>query len=328
MLMRICLITTLNLCIVLSCQLPNANRAFNESSTENFTIAFGSCNHQWDEQPLWDIIAAKEPDLWIWTGDIIYADTEDMNKLSLDYKEQKGNPDYSKFIEGTSVIGIWDDHDYGVNNGGKEYPKRDSSKLSLFNFLEVPADNPAWKRQGAYQTYIYPQSNLIVKVILLDARYFRDARGKVDGTILGEDQWTWLERELSKNEADVHIVASGIQVIPEDHKYEKWSNIGHDRERLLKALTTVKNPILISGDRHLAEISRLIVNDKEIIEITSSGMTHAYTSFTQESNRHRIGEVFSDINFGLIEVQKSNNTINWKAEIADRHGAVQLHLNR
>ncbi len=35
------------------------------------TIAFGSCNKQYEPQPLWKIIVQNEPDLWIGLGDNI-----------------------------------------------------------------------------------------------------------------------------------------------------------------------------------------------------------------------------------------------------------------
>ena len=136
------------------------------------------------------------------------------------------------------------------------------------------------------------------------------------------------KKELAKNEADVHILISGIQIIPEEHPYEKWSNIGRDRERLLKSIAGIKNPILISGDRHLAEISRLMVNDQEIIEITSSGLTHAYTSFSEEANKYRIGDVFADINFGLIQIEKSRENISWTGQILDDSGGLKLSITQ
>ena len=62
------------------------------------TIAFGSCNHVNDPQPLWNKIAKAKPDLWIWTGDIIYGDTEDMSVLQGKYKKQLSNPEYNEFM--------------------------------------------------------------------------------------------------------------------------------------------------------------------------------------------------------------------------------------
>ena len=39
-------------------------------------IAFGSCAKHWQPQPIWDAIIEKEPDLFLFLGDNIYADTD------------------------------------------------------------------------------------------------------------------------------------------------------------------------------------------------------------------------------------------------------------
>jgi len=71
-----------------------------ETSAENYdyVIAFGSCNRQDEDQPLWDAILEENPDLFLWGGDNIYADTDDMEELAADYQIQKNQPDYQKLI--------------------------------------------------------------------------------------------------------------------------------------------------------------------------------------------------------------------------------------
>ena len=56
-------------------------------------ITFGSCNKVQMPQTMWSGIAANNPDLWIWLGDIIYADTTDMQALAAHYKRLKTNPE-------------------------------------------------------------------------------------------------------------------------------------------------------------------------------------------------------------------------------------------
>ena len=57
-------------------------------------IAFGSCAKQSKEQPIWDAINAAEPDLFVFLGDNIYADTRDpkvmADKISLAMKTGAG----------------------------------------------------------------------------------------------------------------------------------------------------------------------------------------------------------------------------------------------
>ncbi|NJO02630.1 MAG: alkaline phosphatase family protein, partial [Bacteroidia bacterium] len=116
-------------------------------------ISFGSCNRHNAPQPLWGPIVENNPDLWIWLGDNIYGDTEDMDTLKAKYDAQKSRPEYQALLKTTPVVGIWDDHDYGVNDGGREYSRRVESQQLMLNFLDVPGDAPQRSQMGAYAAY-------------------------------------------------------------------------------------------------------------------------------------------------------------------------------
>ena len=285
-------------------------------------IAVGSCNRHDLPQPLWDDILAQKPTAWIWLGDIIYGDSKNMDVIRKKYEAQSSITDYAKLVESTSIYGIWDDHDYGKNNAGKEFEKKAETRDLLFDFLSVPLDNSSWSREGAYQSYTIENAGIKIKLILLDCRYFRDEAKIVNGKyeklegydILGENQWSWLEQELSLNDADIHLIANGIQVIPEDHKYEKWANFPTSRKRLFDLLSQhlPNTPILLSGDRHISEVSaiNLAGYTEPLYEITSSGLTHPYARFPGEDNQHRIGEVIHVKNYGLFNIKKTKaNTL-------------------
>ena len=81
----------------------------------DFTIAFGSCNRQNTENILWEEIIKNKPNLWIWGGDNIYADTHDMNELRADYNALKNQKGYLDLVNNIPVMATWDDHDYGKN---------------------------------------------------------------------------------------------------------------------------------------------------------------------------------------------------------------------
>ncbi|MEL7002566.1 MAG: alkaline phosphatase D family protein [Bacteroidota bacterium] len=279
-------------------------------------IAIGSCSRESNPDQLWKEIKKDKADLFIWTGDIIYGDTHDMNELAKKYQIQKSRKTYQSMLKKVPVIGIWDDHDYGINDGGKGFSKKTESKAELMKFLDVPKDNPVWSHEGAYNAYTFGKENKKVKIILLDARYFRDTVMRqaeprkyipnTEGDILGEAQWLWLENELSDSDADLHILASGIQVIAEDHIYEKWSNLPKARKRLLDLLerTKPKNAFIISGDRHISEISKLELTGLKypLFDFTSSGLTHTWSNSGEEYNRHRVGDLVIQKSYGLIQI--------------------------
>jgi alkaline phosphatase D len=284
------------------------------------TIAFGSCNQQKNSQDYWPTIGAHKPDVWLWLGDIVYSDTDDMVRMKADYDQQKNAPEYAEFLRKTpQVFGVWDDHDYGLNDGGKEWTHKDEAKEQLLDFLDITAEHPVRKHTGAYQSYTVGEGDHSVKIILLDTRYFRDAvvpptqkghrYGKNEtGDVLGGEQWDWLEKELTDSPAAAHVIASSIQVLPQEHGFEKWENFPAARRRLLALLAATKPnmPLLLSGDRHLAEISEVKEGNYPIYEITASGLTHSYEA-ADEPNSYRISSLIGAKNYGLLHYV-------WKAD--------------
>lgn len=280
-------------------------------------IAFGSCNDLTKPPFMFDAIAANNPDIWVWLGDIVYANTTDPKKLAATYKQLKTSTEYKKLTAKTPVIGIYDDHDYGANDAGKGLPNKKHSKKILLDFLGAPKSAPVRSREGAYQSYTFGKGAQRVKFIVLDTRYFRDTllkdeTGKsryhpnMDGDMLGEAQWKWLENELRTSTANLNILCSSIQVISNEHPHEKWGNFPNCRKRLLNLIvqTKPKNLLIISGDRHMAEISKMDLQGLPypLFDFTSSGLTHI-RSGTSEANKFRVGPMLVEKNFGLLKVR-------------------------
>lgn len=288
-------------------------------------IALGSCNRQDLPQPMWDVIADQDPDLYIWMGDNIYGDSRDMAVLKAKYDQQFHQPEYADFREDTPIIGTWDDHDYGENDSGNWYPPRAESRDLALSFFEVPKSDPRWTREGLYGSYDFGPAGQKVRVILIDDRYFASQARQPDSELLGEAQWSWLQEQLLTSDAQINLIVSGIQVLPEDHKYEKWANFPTSRERLLTFIQDNRIPgvIFASGDRHIHELS--LKNDGEtpypLLELTSSGMTHSWgPRFPGEMNRYRTGPVYVEKAFGLLTIDWETGAIT--AQIINQNSDV------
>lgn len=292
-------------------------------------IAFGSCNRQNLTQPLWTTISNAKPDLWIWSGDCVYVDSPNENVIIRKFDLQYDNENYSVFREEIPIIGTWDDHDFGENNSGKWFQSKSITQAKFLDFLDEPAASQRRKQQGVYTSYAFGSTGKQVKILLLDNRYNADIPGpKAD--LLGEDQWQWLETELANSQAQVHLIVSGTQVLHEEHRYEKWANFPKSRKRLLKLIRDSQAPgvIFISGDRHIHEIA--VKNDSEtpypLYEVTSSGLTHSYSSFPGEPNKYRIGKVFSDKGFGMMEIDWAGKTPSVHLQVRDEWNEVQREV--
>lgn len=295
----------------------------------DFTIAFGSCNKHTLKNPLWNDISASQPDVWIWGGDIVYADTKDMDKLRRIYIAQNKVKGYKKLKNNVPVIGTWDDHDYGLNDGGVEFTAKRESQIEFLNFMGVSNDSPRREQEGVYTAHNYDLLDGKVKVIVLDTRYFRTAltpdtetkkRNKPNvygkGTILGEQQWQWLETELKKSDADFNVIVSSIQFLSNEHGFECWGNFPHEVDKMKKIITDskAKATVVLSGDRHISEFSKADVEGLSypLIDFTSSGLTHVYSKFNGEPNPFRVGKVVSVLSYGLLQFDLKNKRISFK----------------
>ena len=179
-----------------------------------------------------------------------------------------------------------------------------------------------------------------MQIILLDTKFNRSAfkkdpapkeerlaAGKVGGylpdddaakTHLGEEQWAWLEAELKKP-ADLRLICSSTQVIPDQKGMDEWGNFPHERQRLIDLAEKSGNVVLLTGNVHFAEISRL---ESGLTEITSSGMTHINESYGAAPNRYRVGEPLVDLNFGMLEIDWGKRLVILRACRVD--GEVRL----
>lgn len=298
------------------------------------TIAFGSCNKATEPQPLWSEIIAQQPDLWIWLGDNIYGDTPDMALMQQKYQQQFQQKGYQELLASTSVIGIWDDHDYGINDGGQHFTQKEPSRDLMLEFLQVDPSRPVWGREGGYQSYTYGPEGRQVKIILLDTRYFRDTLlaspeegmrygANPEGDLLGEDQWSWLTEELNSSDAQFNIIGSSIQVIHDEHGFEKWANFPKSHQQLydLIASSAAEGVVILSGDRHIGEVSRLKLPEMPypLYDITSSGLTHTYKEANEE-NRHRVSDLIVSLNYGVIQIDWQNHEVTY--QIKGENGAT------
>jgi alkaline phosphatase D len=323
---------------IVSCQEKKEATTVNSGITK---IAFGSCGHQDDPQPVLAIAAEQKPDAFIFLGDNIYGDTEDMDTLKAKYDMLGQKQEFKQLASATRILATWDDHDFGRNDAGKWYPYKKEAKELFLKFFKEPAESERRKHEGIYQTEYINSGNKKIQVILLDVRTFRsdlllfDSSAKLpresyfykpdyiphtstDSTLLGAEQWKWLESELSKP-ADLRLICSGSQFSIEYNGYEAWANFPHEQKRMLELIKKVKasGVIFLTGDVHYAEISKL----KEeglypIYDVTASGITSTWDFATL--NKNRIEGPVMDNHFGLLTIEWRDDPI-IRMEVIDKY---------
>jgi alkaline phosphatase D len=318
-------------------------------------IAFGSCAEQSKPQPVWDAVHARRPDLFIFLGDNIYGDSRDMSVLSAKYAQLAAIPGFARLRRTTPHVAVWDDHDYGENDAGAEYPRKDASRRLFLDFWGEPAGSPRRARDGIYGSWVFGPPGRRVQVILPDLRYNRTplvpleldgreyedwARERAaagltvpgpyvrncarDATMLGERQWRWLERQLEVP-AELRLFGSSLQVLADFTGWESWANFARDRDRLFGLIRRKRaNGVLfLSGDIHYAELSKLDVGVPYTLwDLTSSGLTEVYDIPTPNSNR--VGEVLAEANFGFVDVDWKGADTTLTLGIADTAGRTRM----
>jgi alkaline phosphatase D len=285
-------------------------------------IAFGSCVHQDKPQPIWDAVLAYRPELFVFAGDNVYGDvtSNQMAELRAAYAKAANAPGQRRLRAKVPVLATWDDHDYGRNDGGADFPYKSEAKALFLEHWEIAADDPRRTRDGVHHAVTLGPEGRRVQVILLDTRTFRsplvatDRRGAPGKerylpdpdpakTMLGEAQWAWLGERL-REPAELRLIVSSVQVLAEGHGWERWGNLPRERQRLFELIaeTRAGGVILLSGDRHTGALYRFAERlPYPLYEITSSGLNMVWTE-NREPGPLRLGPVYGGENFGTIDL--------------------------
>jgi alkaline phosphatase D len=309
-------------------------------------IAFGSCTRHMQDAPLFNTIVAAKPDLFLMIGDVIYPDINDeatalidpwpnentVERISQVYAQMAAKSEYQNLKKSIPIMAVWDDHDYGINDGSSNFSLKDHSQQLFLDFFDEPANSERRRTPGIYDAKIFGPDGKRVQIILLDVRYFRtpplpDTRSEEakkalniagryapnsdpKATILGETQWRWLEEQFRKP-AEVRLLVSAYPLIPYELGRDAWGNFPLERQKMFKLIekTKANGVVILSGDVHFAEISKIDIWPYPLFEFTSSPLAAPSVGNENFTNSLRISKTYVEVNFGLIE-------IDWEAQPA------------
>ncbi len=283
-----------------------------DGTAYDLRVAFGSCAGEWgtdSSQPIFKSIDAQRPDVFLWLGDNTYftlaeREWEDPRMMSKRWSIARAKPNLQALLAHTVHFAIWDDHDYGPNDSDSTYVHRDESKRMFQRYWPNPMSGLD-ADDGIYFNFTLGR----VEFFMLDTRYERSPNHSPAGpqkVILSPGQWRWLERGLSQSRADFKVVASGMQILSDYHRFETWNLFPSERSRLLDfiAANKIGGVFFISGDRHTGEALRQPVEGSyDLFEFTSSPLAAGIGEATPDAQAPQriVGTLAAQENFALLD---------------------------
>jgi alkaline phosphatase D len=279
----------------------------------DFRVAFGSCARlQYDAvQRIWDVATALEPDLMLWLGDNIYADTDVPATIAEVYRRQRLVERLQPLLRSTPSLATWDDHDFAYNDSDRTNPIREEA-LTLFKSYWA---NPSYglpNAPGVFFKYDYSGVDFFV----LDGRYNRDPADAPDTpgkTMLGAVQKQWLKDGLSESRAPFKVLVSGGGFTMAERGGDTWAVYTHERNELLDFIrdNNISGCFGISGDSHMGELNCVPRSEQgayDFYDLTSSPLAQLPDQdFVDQMPEVRIRPTFTrSCNIGLMQFSFEN----------------------
>ena len=251
------------------------------------------------DSSIFETMAKEKAAFMLWTGDAWYTREVDYySNWGLWYRASRDRsiPVLQKFLKAMPQFAIWDDHDYGPNDIGKNYILKETSR----DIWKKYWCNPSYGEngQGTYTMTSWGD----VDLFMTDDRWWRSAdrmKDSVDGfpnyekQMLGEQQMEWLKNSLLYSNATFKIIAMGSQVLNPVSSYDKLSRFPVEYDELMSFLkdNKINGVVFLTGDRHHSEIIKVDrPGTYSLYDITASPLTSGTHSFfgAEKNNPFRV----------------------------------------
>lgn len=286
-------------------------------------IAIASClddNYQTLQKQQWQALIAKDPSALFLIGDNIYLRARKTNARyafteQTIWQQHVENRKALKIYYAKHLIpiyGIWDDHDYGPNNAGKDFELKETSSKIFRSFFPQTKLAPIFAK-GPGISYAAKFGNQLF--VFLDNRSFRDVSSNKEKSLqFGESQEKWLFEIIQNQKKLVWLIAGG-QFFGDHHPFESFShNFPRNFQKFLQKIKSSKAKVFfVSGDRHLTELQK--IPDEKIgyttYEITSSGLHAKYYKGALKKNPSPYSIAGHDNESNFVIIKTDSNKRNY-----------------
>lgn len=281
-------------------------------------VAIASCmkdSMQATGDDMWTSMAKAQPDLVLLNGDTCYADknNEDQDEKGYwrRYSETRSKLAWFRMRTLTPTLAIWDDHDYGTNNGNGSFAKKDMVR-EVFEIFWDSQERVGLKHGPGISQMITAFGQ---RIFMMDGRYFRSERSD-NGQQWGAQQEEFLLSELEGN-SDPALILNGTLFFG---GYLKWESFEYDHnknfKRILNELSKVPAPVsFVSGDIHFSELMEIepeILGYKTYEYVSSSIHSSTFPFLHLRAKNKRRLEASSVHNFTLLQLSVDQRTREWE----------------
>ncbi|MBX3327504.1 MAG: alkaline phosphatase D family protein [Nitrospira sp.] len=299
----------------------------------------GRCRQGVNGYPIFDVIRRYNPDFFLFLGDTIYGDHlcpsppnepgADFKATTLDayrlrHRYQRGADALRRFLSGTPVYVVWDDHEVRNNFSGPFDEHMPAGRQALREYWPI-----ASSLQDPHRLYRAVRYGADLELFILDVRQYRSRNGDRDSaskTMLGAAQLAWLLNGLRTSTATWKVIATPVPLsIPKggDRSVpgnDGWAGgpdgTGFEQERQVIVDTIlshkVKNVVFLSGDVHWVQANAYDPNQDGVIdfhEYIAGPLSAPPGRFAPTQTALHPTELFYESgyhNFGLVRATKDN----------------------
>lgn len=296
----------------------------------DFSFLTGSCSYfnepEFDrpgkpygrDSSIFETMAKEKSAFMLWLGDAWYTREVDYySEWGMWYRasHDRALPVVQNFLKSMPQFAIWDDHDYGPNDIGKNFILKEASRNVFNSYFCNPSSGE--NGQGIYTIINWGDAD----VFLTDDRWWRCAdrmKDSVDGKpnpakeMLGRQQMEWLKNSLLYSTAAFKIVAMGSQALNPVSPYDTWWDFPAEYDEFMNFLQEYKidGVVFLTGDRHHSEVIKVDrpgtypLFDVTVSPLTSNGYPFAGK---EKNNPYRVTGIDLKQNYGKFSFSGERN---------------------
>lgn len=217
----------------------------------------------------------ENADFMVWLGDWVYYLGKHRKSFDGMFNRSLFQRSYfmglRKFFSEQPSYAIWDDHEYGPNNGDGSWIKKQQAKMVFDQFWCNPEDTTK-KGEGIY----YNLKHKDLDFFMLDNRYNRVLNDSIQ-EMFGKEQMQWLISGLKKSTASFKFITAGGQMIKQSRmSTECFPYYKKEFNDLMQAIreNKIEGVVFLSGDIHSSELLKTEIKGiYPLYEYTSSPLT-------------------------------------------------------